>query len=111
MTIKEELQEYARQCLSGVIISGKKHKWACRRFLEDCKKEEAALSLKEPWPYIWNEEEANGIVEWFSLLRHSKGDLAGQPIVLTVWQKFNLCQLYGWRERATGYKRFRQSFI
>ena len=71
MTIKEELQEYARQCLSGVIISGKKHKWACRRFLEDCKKEEAALSLKEPWPYIWNEEEANGIVEWFSLLRHS----------------------------------------
>ena len=39
MTIKEELQEYARQCLSGVIISGKKHKWACRRFLEDCKKE------------------------------------------------------------------------
>lgn len=111
MTIKEELQEYARQCLSGVIISGKKHKWACRRFLEDCKKEEAALSLKEPWPYIWNEEEANGIVEWFSLLRHSKGDLAGQPIVLTVWQKFNLCQLYGWREKATGYKRFRQSFI
>lgn len=60
MTIKEELQEYARQCLSGVIISGKKHVWACRRFLEDCKKEEAALSLKEPWPYIWNEEAGNG---------------------------------------------------
>ena len=56
------------------------------------------------WPYHWDEEEASKIVDWFSMLRHSKGDLAGQPISLTIWQKFNLCQLYGWREDITGYK-------
>ena len=110
MTIREELIDYAEKCISGEEVSGKKHKWACQRFLRDCQKEEAANVLAEEWPYYWDEAEAEKIVEWFSMLRHSKGDLARQPIVLTVWQKFNLCQLYGWREKATGYKRFKQSF-
>ena len=110
MTIREELIDYAEKCISGEEISGKKHGWACQRFLRDCQKEEAANVLAEEWPYYWDEVEAEKIVEWFSMLRHSKGDLARQPIVLTVWQKFNLCQLYGWREKATGYKRFKQSF-
>lgn len=110
MTIREELMEYAYQCLNGEIISGKKHKWACQRYLEDCQKEAARNVLTEGWGYIWSEEEAQNIVDWFRLLRHSKGELAGQPIELTTWQKFNLCQLYGWRERETGYKRFKQSF-
>lgn len=110
MTIREELIDYAEKCVSGEEISGKKHKWACQRFLRDCQKEEASNVLAEEWPYYWDEAEAEKIVEWFSMLRHSKGDLARQPIVLTVWQKFNLCQLYGWREKATGYKRFKQSF-
>ena len=110
MTIREELIDYAEKCVSGEEISGKKHKWACQRFLRDCQKEEVSNVLAEEWPYYWDEAEAEKIVEWFSMLRHSKGDLARQPIVLTVWQKFNLCQLYGWREKATGYKRFKQSF-
>lgn len=110
MTIREELIDYAEKCISGEEVSGKKHKWACQRFLRDCRKEETSNALAEEWPYYWDEVEAEKIVEWFSMLRHSKGDLARQPIVLTVWQKFNLCQLYGWREKATGYKRFKQSF-
>lgn len=111
MTIKEELIDYANRCLAGEEISGKKHKWACMRFLRDCKKEDAKNVQANVWPYHWDEEEASKIVDWFSMLRHSKGDLAGQPISLTIWQKFNLCQLYGWREDITGYKRFKQSFI
>lgn len=111
MTIKEELIDYANRCLAGEEISGKKHKWACMRFLRDCKKEDAKNVQANVWPYHCDEEEASKIVDWFSMLRHSKGDLAGQPISLTIWQKFNLCQLYGWREDITGYKRFKQSFI
>lgn len=111
MTIREELIEYANKCLNGEIISGKKHKWACRRYLEDCRKEDARNVLSTEWDYTWSEEEAQNIVDWFGLLRHSKGELAGEPIDLTTWQKFNLCQLYGWRESSTGYKRFKQSFV
>lgn len=114
MTILEELIRYARDCIDDRYvsvdedyISCQKHKWACQRFLRDLDRSKAGTS---DFPYIWNEGEAQKIVDWFSLLRHSKGDLAGQPILLTAWQKFDLCQIYGWRHRDTGRKRFKQSF-
>ena len=111
MTIKQELLKYANERLEDKEISGEKHKWACLRFIEDVKKEKAKNVLNKEFPYLWNEEEAKNIVDWFKLLKHSKGVLAGKPITLTTWQKFNLCQLYGWRHCDTGYKRFKKSFI
>ncbi len=101
MTIKNELKRYAEDCISGKISSCKKHKQACQRFLDD---------LQKKWEYKWDEEQAEKIVKWFSYLRHSKGILAGQPIILTTSQKFFLCQLYGWRNKKTGYKRFTKAF-
>ncbi len=110
MTIKEELIQYANDCINNVIINGQKHKWACLRFLEDLKKSELNI-LKEPFDYYWNEDEAAKIVKWFSYLKHSKGILAGQFITLNIWQKFDLCQVYGWRNKTTDVKRFTKSFI
>lgn len=100
MSILEELINYSNQCISGKIISGKKHIWACMRFLKDVDSNK----------YIWNEIEAEKIVKWFSYLKHSKGELAGQPIILTTWQKFILCQVYGWKTKE-GKRRFRKAFV
>lgn len=112
MTVLEELIDYSNKCLNDVrvseyedYISCKKHKWACKRFLDDIER-----SKTEECFFYWDEDEARNIVDWFSLLRHSKGELAGKPIVLNSWQKFVLCQLYGWRIKDTGFKRFRQMF-
>lgn len=105
MTILEEITQYARDCVSGKEISCKKHIWACKRLLRDIERMEDIR-----FPYVWNEAQAKNIVEWFSLLRHSKGVLAGKPIILTPWQKFRLCQLYGWVHRDTGRRRFKKSF-
>lgn len=110
MTILEELKKYAHDCINDVITSGKKHKWACQRFLEDIDKSNLNI-LKNSFEFYWNEEEAQKIVDWFRYLRHSKGVLAGKSIELTTWQKFCLCQIYGWRHIKTDYKRFTMSFI
>lgn len=96
MTIRQELINYAEQCINGQIVSCKKHIWACRRFLHDIKESEE----NKLYPFEWNEEEAQKIVDWFALLRHSKGILSGQPIRLITAQKFTLCQLYGWRKKS-----------
>ena len=111
-TTKEELIDYAHNCIGDVYISEyedyvscKKHKQACQRLLDDFEKEKT-----EEWRYYWDEEEAQKIVKWFSYLKHSKGILAGKPIELNSWQKFILCQIYGWRNADTGYKRFSKSF-
>lgn len=112
MTILEELITYSHNCINDVrvsenedYISCKKHKNACKRFLRDVER-----SRSDDCPFYWSEDEANKIIVWFSYLRHSQGSLAGQPIILTTWQKFLMCQLYGWRNKKTGYKRFHKLF-
>lgn len=102
----ENIKKYAKNCISGEIISCKKHKWACERFLKDAEQ----FENNPDYPFYWSEESAKNIVDWFALLRHSKGVLAGQPIILTDWQKFRICQLYGWRRKKNGYRRFKKSF-
>lgn len=106
MTVKNRLIRYATDCISGKIISCKKHKQACSRFLRDVKMEESGEAS-----FYWDDQEAQKIIKWFSFLRHSKGVLAGKPIKLTDWQQFHLCQLYGWRRKEDGYKRFKKSFV
>lgn len=105
MTIKQELISYAKKCISEKIISCTKHKWACLRFLNDLER-----AKKKECPFVWNEDEACRIVKWFGYLRHSKGILSGHPIVLTTSQKFDLCQIYGWRKKGTNLRRFNKSY-
>ena len=105
MSHLEDIKQYARGCLADEIPSGQKHKWACQRFLDDLERIGTA-----DFPYIWSEDNADKIVTWFALLRHSKGALAGKPIELNDWQKFRTCQLHGWGHRETGKKRFKKSF-
>lgn len=113
MTILEELIQYANNCLDDLYvnefeayISCQKHKWACQRFLDDLNKID-----NDNYLYYWDEEEAQRIVNWFTYLRHSKGELAGMPIILTIWQKFFICQIYGWRRKDNYRRRFKKSFI
>lgn len=105
MTIKQELIKYAKDCLSGKIVSCKKHKWACQRFLNDLQK-----SKTKEWPYKWDEQRAQSIVDFMSYLKYSKGIVAGQFIKLTTSQKFFLCQIEGWVEKKTGHRRFTKSY-
>jgi len=105
MTCLEEIIDYANNCISGKIRSCKKHKWACERFLKDLEN-----SKNENSPYYWDEDEAAKIVKWFGYLKHTKGALSGEYINLTAYQKFSLCQLYGWRKKKDKRKRFNHYF-
>ena len=107
MTILEEIAAYAHDCIDGEWSSRscQKHKWACMRLLRDIER-----MGTEEFPYVWNEDRAQSIVDWFKYLRHSKGVLAGQPIYLTTWQKFCICQIYGWVRMETRTRRFRKSY-
>lgn len=105
MSILDELIEYVTDCLNDKIPSCKKHKWACQRFLSD-----VSNLILEDSDFYWSEEEAQKIVDWFALLRHSKGELSRQPIVLQPVQKFSICQLYGFRRKDNDRRRFTKYF-
>ncbi len=106
MEIYDNIKQYAKRCVHDEIISCKKHKWACQRFLNDAEK----FETDPEYPYYWSEEHAKNIIDWFALLRHSKGVLSGQPIHLTDWQKFRICQIYGWKRKKDGRRRFKKTF-
>lgn len=52
-------------------------------------------------------------ISFFSLLKHSKGEWAGQTIILEPWQQFVLWVLFGWKKVVDGQlvRRFNISYL
>lgn len=98
-------KKYARDVSTGKIFACKWVKLACKRQTEDLKKY-ARSGL-----YEWSKEEAGRICRFIELLTHTKGELAGQRVVLEPWQIFILTTVFGWRRRAEGGRRFRRVYI
>lgn len=98
-------KKYARDVSTGKVFACKWVKLACKRQTEDLKKY-ARSGL-----YEWSKEEAGRICRFIELLTHTKGELAGQRVVLEPWQIFILTTVFGWRRRAEGGRRFRRVYI
>lgn len=104
MTILETITRYAEECIADPVHNGQKHRWACERLLRDINR-----IGSEGFPYIWDEARAQSIVTWFTLLRHSKGELAGQPMPDRLAEVQDLPD-HGWVHKDTGKRRFKRSF-
>lgn len=66
----------------------------------------------DPWrdagPYRFVPERAELAVDFFSeCLTHTKGEWAGQPLVLELWQQAVVGNLFGWVD-AAGLRRYRE---
>ncbi|UAL46816.1 terminase large subunit [Sutcliffiella horikoshii] len=50
---------------------------------------------------IWFDvDRANEMMDWVeTFVRHTKGDLAGQPFILEDWEKFAYSWIYGWMRK------------
>jgi phage terminase large subunit-like protein len=60
---------------------------------------------------VWDEDEAQRVVQFFALLTHWKGKFARKPIHLDGWQREALiCPLLAWK-LADGMRRFRTAYI
>jgi phage terminase large subunit-like protein len=95
---------YAEAVLAGEIVAGQLVRLACERHLRDL--EQAAAK-----GWIFDEEAVNKVVTFFYHLRHSKGEWAGQPLLLEPWQAFILGSLIGWKDASTGFRRYRLAYV
>ncbi|MDP2377774.1 terminase large subunit [Reyranella sp.] len=92
--------EYAQAVLAGEIPAGELIKAACRRHLKDLK-DGPKRGL------AWRPDSAAYAIGFFEkYLKHSKGEWAGKPVILGLWQKFIIGSVFGWK-RADGSRRFR----
>ena len=105
MTIKEELIQYAKDCINDTKHCCQKHRWACERFLRDIRREGT-----DEFPYIFDDAKAERFYKWASLHKHTKGVLVNTPIIFTPIQRFIFGNIYGWLHKDTGYRRFTKAY-
>lgn len=113
-------EQYARDAARGRITCCKWVRLAAKRHLEDHK----SGAKRGLW---FDAEDAQRILDFSGLLRHSKGEWAGQVITLEPWQQFILWCVFGWKrdwsdrwirklrtggiEDTRGLRRFRTMFV
>ena len=108
VSLTSRAHAYADDILSGVIPANPYIKGACKRFLDDLDK-----ANKEPdYPYWYDTEEVNKSIAFFEgLLKLKDGKYQGKPFKLLPWQVFIVSNLYGWKRKKDGYRRFRRAYI
>lgn len=98
--LKEALQ-YSNDVVDGSITACVLVKQACQRYLDD-------LEHGHKRGLYFDEEEAQLACDFYPMFTcHIKGKLAGQPIELEPWQAFSIVNVFGWKIKATGARRFR----
>lgn len=97
----KEAVRYAKDVLSGEVVACVYIKQACQRFFDDLEHgHERGLYL--------DEEEAQAACDFYPMFCcHIKGKWAGTPIILEPWQAFGVVNVFGWKYRETGKRRFR----
>ena len=97
---------YAYDIVEGTIPACKKHKQACQRFINDLEKQE-----NDDYKYYFDVEELYKFYNWARLFKHRTGIVKGMTIELVPWQLFIVGNLFGWKNKKNGYRRFRKAFI
>lgn len=93
---------YTRRVVGGEIVTGKLVRLACERHLRD-------LETGRARGLHFDTAAADRAIGFFAFIRHSKGEWAGQPVVLEPWQQFIVGSIFGWK-RADGTRRFRTAY-
>lgn len=103
-TILQRCYAYAQDSAAGRNVC-QKVQMACRRFLDDLQKQQ-----DPSYPWRFDEEKAARPVAFMErFLTPTKGDYTRMELM--PWQCFVECNLYGWVDKQTGLRRFREALI
>lgn len=97
-----KVEKYALDVVESKTPASELTRLACERHLRD-REDGHQRGL------IWRPELAEYAIRFFSFLRHSKGEYAGQPFELEPWQEFIAGSLWGWL-KEDGLRRFRLAY-
>lgn len=96
---------YAEDVLCGKITAGKKVKQACQRFMD-----ELAASERDEFPWKFDIVKAYRPIDFIEkFMRPTKGDY--DKMRLLPWQHFVEGNIYGWVDKRTGLRRFREALV
>ncbi|WP_250528833.1 terminase large subunit [Caballeronia sp. ATUFL_F1_KS4A] len=103
----EQGLRFAREVVRGKRPSCKYVQLACQRHLDDL-----TASRRKEFRWKFDAAAAERKLALIELLPHVKGEWAfkRQLVTLEPWQKFGLMCTFGWIEKRSGFRRFRESY-
>jgi phage terminase large subunit-like protein len=103
MAIEFTAEQYVDDVLNGTQVACRWVQKACERHLRD-------LETGKSRGLRFDEKAAKTAIAFFSLLKHSKGEWAGMPLMLEPWQQFIVSNVFGWKQ-TDGSRRFRTVYL
>lgn len=102
MNYRQRAELYAMEVIAGNIPACQYVKQACKRFMDDLERYDIYLS-----------EDAEKWCRFLELMPHVKGKWAklNQLFTLSDWQIFCTVNIFGWKWRWSGLRRFRDVYI
>ena len=100
----DRVTRHASGVVSGRIKSGRLHKLACKRHLEDLKRQKT-----DAFPYYWSAEKAEEVLSYAETLTIAEGD-APKPVKLIDEQVFDIGCTFGWYKCSNSKRRFRRRY-
>lgn len=106
-----DVEAYANSVLSGERPAGKYERLAVERESRDL-----ARIGNDDWPYYFDSAAAVEAIQFVETFPHVKGKWASaigheRYLSLAGWQKWCLAQMFGWKHKETGLRRFRSDTI
>ena len=102
--IYDRVTEYAHKVVSGQVIAGELHILACKRHLNDLKRQRT-----EDFPYYYDPLKAQEIIDYAETLTIAEGS-EPRPVVLIDSQAFDLGCTFGWLKVSNNKRRFRRRY-
>lgn len=98
------IQEYYQAIESGQIVTSRRVRAVYARL--------AAATEDTTGRYVFDEARGERPIEFMErFCCHSKGEWAGQPVVLELFQRAYVQALFGFVDRKTGLRQYRESFF
>ncbi|MFY3772159.1 hypothetical protein AHYW_001755 [Providencia manganoxydans] len=99
--------QYARDVVRGKIVACQYVIDACQRHIDDMTQEKG-----RKFRYRFDKDLAEQAAKFIQLLPHTKGEWAFKrmPITLEPWQLFIVCCAFGWVQKGTKLRRFREVY-
>lgn len=102
-----EMDKYIDDVCEGRQVVGELVRLAVERHVRDMERID-----DDSFPFYFDRQKANQAIESFPVLfRHSIGNFAGLPFVLSPWQTFIIGSIFGWRAKEDPTtRRFRRAY-
>lgn len=102
--IWDRVTQYASRVVNGEVIAGELHVLACKRHLNDLKRQRS-----DEFPYYYDPDKADEIIDYAETLTIAEGE-APKPVKLIDSQVFDLGCTFGWFKVSNNKRRFRRRY-